>query len=103
LQGLQVHCLPAKAAEAKAPVIITTVNNAAINFFMGITSFRLIILKVPPLKKQPQAEAPERNRSYLKCVAQKMPGAIRKAPDIQKSAGRSSAEYRRGFGTRPVF
>jgi hypothetical protein len=56
LQGLQsqffiAHCFSAKAAVTKAPVIITTANNVAINFFMALTSFRLIILKARPLKK----------------------------------------------------
>jgi hypothetical protein len=41
LQGLQEHCFPAKAVVAKAPAIMVTANKAVINFFIGITSFRL--------------------------------------------------------------
>lgn len=37
LQGLQLHCLPANAAVAKAPVIMMTANKAAISFFMAFT------------------------------------------------------------------
>jgi len=35
LQGLQGHCLPAKAAEAKAPINIMPASKTEVNFFMG--------------------------------------------------------------------
>lgn len=39
LQGLQGHCFPANAVEAKAPNVTRTANRVASNFFMIITPF----------------------------------------------------------------